>query len=211
MDADRFRRFCRHLHRERNRLVALERGLAAALDGVETLTYEIGCGHGHYLAAYAAAHPEEVCLGVDLRVRRVRLSTRKQSLAALPNLLFVRAEGEETLKLMPPHVRLGRVLVLFPDPWPKPRHHKNRLLQPAFLDLLAARMAPGGTLCFRTDHEPYFAWAVAHLSAHPRWALDPAEPWPFEEETWFQQLFGRYQSLVARPLTARIRKTDRPQ
>jgi tRNA (guanine-N7-)-methyltransferase len=87
--------------------------------------------------------------------------------------------------------------VLFPDPWPKRRHHKNRLMQPEFLDLLAEKSVPGALLYFRTDHGPYFTDASSTLLHHPRWALD-ATAWPFEQETVFQSRAETHQSCIAK-------------
>jgi tRNA (guanine-N7-)-methyltransferase len=87
--------------------------------------------------------------------------------------------------------------VLFPDPWPKKRHHKNRLLQPAFFDFLAGYMGQGSRLYFRTDHAGYFQEVAAFLPALKTWRRDPAAPWPLELETVFQARAPSYQSLVA--------------
>ena len=97
---------------------------------------------------------------------------------------------------LPDAARFSAIYVLFPDPWPKKRHHKHRLLQPPMIAEIAARSIPGARIYFRTDHEPYFLAARAVLEASPAWSLAD-EPWPFEVPTVFQERVRRYFSLVA--------------
>jgi tRNA (guanine-N7-)-methyltransferase len=165
----------------------LAASLAEALAGRTTITFELGCGHGHWLAAYAAAHPAEFCVGIDLITHRVERSVRKQTLGRLDNVLFLKAEATEFLEALPATVVLGKVFILYPDPWPKKKHHKNRFINATSLDLLAARSSPGARLHFRTDNADYFQWTHEHLAAHARWELRPDETWPFEQKTFFEE------------------------
>lgn len=166
--------------------------------GHRRITLEIGCGHGHFLEAYAAAHPDRFCLGVDLMSDRVRRGTRKKDRARLGNLAFLHASADDLLAVLPDSVRLESIFVLFPDPWPKRRHWKNRLVQPEFLESLASRSLPGAPLHFRTDYAPYFEEARSVIESHPRWNLAPdVKAWPFEFTTVFQSRAPSYQSLIA--------------
>ncbi|MDR1817212.1 MAG: tRNA (guanosine(46)-N7)-methyltransferase TrmB [Puniceicoccales bacterium] len=159
---------------------------------------EIGCGHGHFLSAYAAAHPEHFCLGVDLLSKRIRRAIRKRDNAHLANLEFLKADAGELLEAWTPAFPLSAIFILHPDPWPKTRHHKNRLIQPAFLDILAGLSTTGATrLHFRTDHDAYFDWAREHVAAHPAWEILDGAPWPFEQETVFSQRLPHHQDLIA--------------
>ena len=81
---------------------------------------EIGAGHGHFLTAYAAAHPERTCVGLDIIAERVERANRKKNRARLDNLHFLHASAEDFLASLPENVRFADVFVLFPDPWPKP-------------------------------------------------------------------------------------------
>jgi tRNA (guanine-N7-)-methyltransferase len=162
------------------------------------ITLEIGCGHGHFLNAYAQAHPGEHCLGLDLLADRIARAQKKARRAGLTNLAFFHAEARLLLEALPAPVRLGRIFILFPDPWPKRRHHKNRIMQPEFLQTLATRAGQGTRLCFRTDYLPYFEAARATLRDHPAWQL-VEEPWPFEHETVFQSRADSYHSFLAQP------------
>jgi tRNA (guanine-N7-)-methyltransferase len=162
-----------------------------------SLVFEVGCGHGHLLAAYAAANPKMACLGVDLVVKRIERAQRKRRRLELKNLAFLNADVMQTLDALPPHVRLTGIFVLFPDPWPKQRHAARRVLQKELLDALAERAGPGAWLAFRSDHAGYFAWARGKIEKHPAWKIDSTAPWPFEHTSYFQEIKGPYQSLVA--------------
>jgi tRNA (guanine-N7-)-methyltransferase len=141
-------RTSRYLSEREARLGALRAELAELFRGREReceqggVVLEIGCGHGHFLTAYAAAHPEKFCVGFDIEIDRIERAGRKRRRAELEkNLAFVRAEATEFFAALPAHARFSEVFVLFPDPWPKRRHHKNRMIRPESLSALAARAA----------------------------------------------------------------------
>lgn len=168
------------------------------LKGRLTLTLEIGAGHGHFLTAYAAQHPECFCVGIDIMSDRVNRGLRKRDRARLENLTFIHASAEDLLAVLPEGVSLDGVFILFPDPWPKRRHWKNRIMQTEFLRILATRTQPGAPLYFRTDYAPYFEYAREVVEAHSHWKIGSNELWPFEHQTVFQSRAPTYQSLVAR-------------
>jgi tRNA (guanine-N7-)-methyltransferase len=171
--------------------------LSEALAGRTDITFELGCGHGHWLAAYAAAHPAEFCVGIDLITHRVARSVRKQTLGKLANVVFLKAEATEFLEALPPAVVLRKVFILYPDPWPKKKHHKHRFINAANLDLLARRAAAGARLHFRTDDADYFEWTRTHVAAHAAWHLQEAAPWPFEQTTFFEERMKEKRDLEA--------------
>lgn len=160
------------------------------------VVWEVGCGHGHFLTAYAAAHPNRYCIGVDIESSRIVRATKKRDRAQLGNLLFIRSEARLFLDALPPATRLAAVFVLFPDPWPKTRHHKHRVIQQRFLEALADKTTTDARLYFRTDHTPYFAEVLTLFEKSRLWKLFD-EPWPFEFETVFQTRAAHHQSLVA--------------
>lgn len=163
------------------------------------IVWEIGCGHGHFLVRYAQEFPAKFCVGVDLRLERLARSGKKRDRAQLPNCHFIRAEAREFLHALPAGVTFAEIWILFPDPWPKARHHKNRLLKPEFFAAVAARAGEGARLFFRTDHRDYFAEVHDFFARGeiPTWRLDPAAPWLLEHETVFQARAPAYHSLVA--------------
>jgi len=188
----------RELARQAERKAALRSELESALDGTGRILFEAGCGHGHWLTSYAEAHPGTVCVGVDLISLRIRKALAKRDKRGLGNLHFFKAELGEFLEALPPRIAFEATVLLFPDPWPKARHHRRRMVQTAFLDEVAGRTPPGGLFCFRSDDRPYFEWTVEHLEAHPDWQIDPEAAWPHETETYFQSLMAGYFSVVAR-------------
>jgi tRNA (guanine-N7-)-methyltransferase len=156
----------------------------------------VGCGHGHFLAAYAAAHRDRCCIGVDIASDRIARAERKRSRARLANLHFLQAEAGAFLAALPGHAILSEIFVLFPDPWPKRRHRKHRVLQPGFLAAVAARAGQGARLYFRTDDEAYFSSVDEVIKSLPEWRLT-REPWPFEVATVFQSRAPSHSSLTA--------------
>jgi len=185
-----------HLARIDERRRNLESWCAEALAGQSRFVLEIGCGHGHFLTGYAAAHPAELCIGIDIESDRIERALRKQKRAGFSNLHFLRAEAWLFLDALPGSVRASSVYVLFPDPWPKRRHHKNRLLTAPFLERLAEKACDGARLYFRTDYTSYHADARKAAGASPYWAI-AAEAWPFEATTIFQERAREYHSFVA--------------
>ncbi len=181
-----------------SRLDTLRPQLNEWLKGRERVTLEIGCGHGHFLTAYAQAHPEEFCLGVDLLADRLVRAGRKSRRLGLENIAWTQAEAGLLLEALPDETRFtGTIFILFPDPWPKRRHWKHRIIRPDFLSALARRAAVGARLCFRTDHAPYFLASTEILRTHPEWQLAPEAPWPFEQPTVFQTRADNYESWMA--------------
>jgi tRNA (guanine-N7-)-methyltransferase len=180
------------------RLAELRAAFASILPAGETsLVLEIGCGNGHFLTAYASAHPGQLCVGIDLRLERTDKALRKRDRASLANLHFLRCEARNFLHELPAGVTLTDIYMLFPDPWPKKRHHKNRLLNADFLTQLAARAGQGSRLFFRTDYRPYFDEAREIIAGDPQWQLLPEGSFPFEHVTIFQTRAPVYHSMAA--------------
>ncbi len=182
--------------REAARTAVLTETLGQLYPEPTAVIFEIGCGHGHFLAALAAENPATNYLGVDVVKKRIERAQRKRRRMNLANLAFLHADATQTLAALPARARLAGIFVLFPDPWPKNRHFARRVLQPAMLDALAERAQSGAWLALRTDHAGYWDWARAQIEKHPAWKLAPELPWPFEHPTYFQELKGPHQSLM---------------
>ena len=130
-------------------------------------TVEIGFGNGENLATIAAAHPERDYLGIEVHrpgVGRLLLAVEEQRLA---NIRVICRDAVEVLERQIPQHSLDEVLILFPDPWPKKRHHKRRLVQAAFIELVTGRLKTGGVLRIATDWQPYAQDMLATLVADP--------------------------------------------
>ena len=118
-------------------------------------TLEIGFGNGEHLARLAAAHPERDYLGIEVHRPGVGHLLMLAQAQALSNLRVSDHDAVEVLRAQVPESSLDEVLVLFPDPWHKKRHHKRRLIQPSFVELVATRMKSGGVFRLATDWEDY--------------------------------------------------------
>ena len=188
----------RELEKQAARKAELVKTCRADLAGVDRILFEAGCGHGHWLTDYAEANPGMICAGIDLISWRIRKGNEKKAKRGLQNLHFYKAELSEFLGALPAAIRFDRTVLLFPDPWPKAKHHRRRMVQPSFLDEVARRTDRGGEFCFRSDDRPYFDWTVEHLSEHPEWEIDESAQWPYESETYFQSLMDEYYSVVAK-------------
>jgi tRNA (guanine-N7-)-methyltransferase len=127
---------------------------------------EIGFGNGDALVAAAAAHPERNFLGVEVHRPGVGSLLLKLHAAGLANVRVINADVNDVVARLPAGSLHG-VHVFFPDPWPKKRHHKRRLLQPAFAARLGALLEPGGYLHCATDWEEYAAQMLDVLEATP--------------------------------------------
>ncbi len=140
------------------------------------LWLEIGFGNGDALRQIAALHRQINCLGIE--VHRPGVGHLLQGLAqdGLTNVRVLRADAAEVLREHVADATFERVLVFFPDPWPKKRHHKRRLIQPSVAAELARVLAPGGHLHLATDWPDYAEHMHAVLEAEPRFA-NAADGW----------------------------------
>lgn len=129
---------------------------------------EIGFGMGGATAAIAAAHPEQDYLGIEVHAPGVGNLLRLAEAGGLRNLRVIQHDAVEVLRDMIADAALDGVHVFFPDPWPKKRHHKRRLMQPALIRLLCAKLKPGGYLHFATDWQDYAHWTLDLLAAEPQ-------------------------------------------
>jgi tRNA (guanine-N7-)-methyltransferase len=128
---------------------------------------EIGFGMGETTAAIAAGQPDVDFLGVEMHRPGVGALLRRIEAARLANIRVLRHDAVDVVGRMIPPASLARVHVYFPDPWPKKRHHKRRLLQPPFVHALALALAPGGCLHVATDWADYAGEILATLGTEP--------------------------------------------
>ncbi len=128
---------------------------------------EIGFGMGDATAQVAAAAPERDFIGCEVHEAGVGALLKRIGELGLSNLRILRHDAVEVLRDMVPPASLAGVHLWFPDPWHKKRHHKRRIVQPAFVELVASRLAPGGYLHCATDWQPYAEQMLEVLSAAP--------------------------------------------
>ena len=125
---------------------------------------EIGSGMGETTAQIALAHPHNDYLGIEVHTPGVGSLLRLIEAHALANVRIIQHDAVEVLYHMIAAGSLTAIHVFFPDPWPKKRHHKRRLIQPSLVHLLASRLRPGGYLHLATDWEDYALQMLAVLS-----------------------------------------------
>ncbi|MDQ3906159.1 MAG: tRNA (guanosine(46)-N7)-methyltransferase TrmB [Actinomycetota bacterium] len=131
------------------------------------IVLEIGSGMGESTASMALAAPEVDHLAVEVYQPGLAQLLLRMEQAQITNLRLLRGDAHAVLH---DHISLSSlhaVRVYFPDPWPKRRHHKRRLINPEFVALVASRLAPGGTLHLATDWEPYALEMLAACAAEP--------------------------------------------
>jgi tRNA (guanine-N7-)-methyltransferase len=123
---------------------------------------EIGFGGGEHLAEQAARHPEALLIGAEPFVNGVASAVRHLHERALSNVRLHQGDARELLAALP-DASLDRVFILFPDPWPKTRHRKRRLIQDETVAELARTLKRGGALRFATDWRDYAAWTLERM------------------------------------------------
>lgn len=139
---------------------------------------EIGFGGGEHMAAQAARRPEVLILGAEPFLNGVASAVRHVEEQGLSNVRLLQGDARELAAALPDGC-LSRIFILFPDPWPKARHHKRRLIQPEVIDELARVLKAGGTLRFATDWADYADWTLQRFLACPRfrWTAERADHW----------------------------------
>jgi tRNA (guanine-N7-)-methyltransferase len=138
---------------------------AAVFGRTAPVTFEIGFGNGESIVALAQAHPERNFVGLEVHRPGVGHLMLRCETAGLAN---VRVVCQDAIEILQQHVAdgaLDEVLLYFPDPWPKKRHHKRRIVQPGFAELVARRLGPAGLWRLATDWEPYAGHMLAVVSA----------------------------------------------
>ena len=130
-------------------------------------TVEIGFGNGENLLSLATTHPERDFVGIEVHRPGVGHLLLALEARALSNVRLICHDAVEVLERQLPPESVAEFLILFPDPWPKKRHHKRRLVQRPFVELLASRLTPAGVLRLATDWQPYAIEMLATLGALP--------------------------------------------
>ncbi len=126
---------------------------------------EIGFGMGESSAAIALANPQNDYLGIEVHTPGVGSLLKRIDAEQLSNFRVIQHDAAEVVRNMIPPASLAGVHIFFPDPWPKKRHHKRRLIQPEFVSLLCQRLKAGGCLHIATDWEDYAEYILAVLSS----------------------------------------------
>lgn len=189
-------------------LPGLEITLTGKLDprelfpAAEKIIVEIGYGGGEHLALEAGRNPATGYIGCEVFTGGI--GKMVQSIAA-QDLRNVRLFTDDAFKLLVelPDASLDEVYLLYPDPWPKTRHHKRRFVSPTTLAELARVIRPGGVFHFATDIEDYANWTLAHIVRTSTFSFEPGapgswhQPYPGWEATRYEQKARREGRLVS--------------
>ncbi len=148
---------------------------------------EIGFGGGEHLAWQAAANPNIGLIGAEIFLNGVAKALRQLQAQGSERVRIHLGDVRDLLDCLKP-ASLSRAFILFPDPWPKVRHNKRRILQAETLDQLASALRPGAELRLATDDPDYVAWMMACLDRHPafHWPISRAEDWRRRTDDWPQ-------------------------
>ncbi|MES2438589.1 MAG: tRNA (guanosine(46)-N7)-methyltransferase TrmB [Verrucomicrobiota bacterium] len=139
--------------------------------GDRPLEIDLGCGDGSFLMGMAKEFPERDFLGVERLLGRVRKVCKKITKRHLENARVLRLDSKYVVEWMLPEASVSRLHLLCPDPWPKFKHHRRRVMQLDFLEAVRKSLLPGGEFLFMTDHEEYFHWAAAKITEFGKFEL----------------------------------------
>ena len=175
--------------------------LAAVFGRVAPVVLEIGSGMGETTVAMAAADPDRDLLAVEVHVPGLAALVSRIEAAGLTNVRVARGDAVALLTGLPER-SLDEVRVFFPDPWPKVKHHKRRLVSPGFVALVAQRLRPGGLLHVATDWSAYAEAALEVLTASPDFTLDGFSPRPVWRPVTRFEARGAFEGRPSRDLLA---------
>jgi tRNA (guanine-N7-)-methyltransferase len=155
----------------------------------QPLEVEIGAGDGSFLIAYARAHPELNLIGLERLLGRLRKIDRKARRAGLENVRLLRLEASYFVEYMLPAESARAFHIYFPDPWPKRRHWKNRLINDEFVRSLHQALESKGVVYLRTDDKPYFSQMLEVFGRHAEFEKIETPPALLETVTDFERNF----------------------
>ncbi len=151
---------------------------------------DLGCGKGRFLLSRAAKYPDTNFLGIDRMLKRIRKIDKKALRQNLRNIRLFRVDGCYAVTYLLAPESVDTLYVFYPDPWPKEKHHDNRLFNKRFMAAVARILKPDGKIHVATDHLPYFEEISALLKADDRFrAIDPFVP-SEDEVTDFELIFA---------------------
>lgn len=159
--------------------------LRAAFARRAPLVVEIGFGNGEALVAMTEREPDKNFVGIEVHEPGVGRLLRAVDAAGLANVRVAMRDAVEVLREQARPASIDELRIYFPDPWPKKRHHKRRLIQPAFVELAADRLVDGGLLHLATDWQPYADWMLEALE-NAQELENLGQPW-IERPEWRPQ------------------------
>jgi tRNA (guanine-N7-)-methyltransferase len=184
--------------------------LASAFGGQvpndEGVWLEVGFGSGEHLVWQAEQHPNVGLIGCEPYLNGVAKCLTHIERAGVTNIRLLTDDARLLMAALPAR-SLGRVFILFPDPWPKARHHKRRFVQRETLDRLAELMRPGAELRLATDDPSYLPWMVEHACRHPsfEWLAEHPSDWRARPADWPATRYEQ-KGIAGQPTFLRLRR-----
>lgn len=168
---------------------------------------EVGFGGGEHLVWQAERHPEIGFIGCEPYLNGVAKCLAHMARTDVSNVRLFADDARFVMAALPPR-SLSRVFVLFPDPWPKTRHHKRRFVQRQNLDVLARLMRPHAELRLATDDPSYLPWMVEHACMHPafEWLAERPADWRGRPDDWPPTRYEQKMLAGRKPVFLRLRR-----
>lgn len=179
--------------------------LAALFGNAGLVEMEIGSGKGTFIVTRAAARPEVNFLGLEWARPYCHYAADRVKRAQLTNVRMLRTDASPFVKNCIADGSLWRMHVYFPDPWPKARHHRRRLIQPAFIEQVWRVLRPGGQLIIVTDHQDYFGHIRGVLAHAKGFAIVPMPRMSDQEGELVGTNFERKYIAQGRPFYSAVR------
>ncbi|MBN2830403.1 MAG: tRNA (guanosine(46)-N7)-methyltransferase TrmB [Candidatus Cloacimonetes bacterium] len=146
---------------------------------------EIGCGKGEFISTMPVLHPEINFLGIEMKLKRIIIILKRLWIDTHPNVRLLQLYVDEKVTEVIPEGSLDKIYIQHPDPWPKRRHNKNRLIQQPFLDALHKMLKVGATVELSTDHPDYAEWIVEEFAK--RRDFEPIFPDGYTQESPYRE------------------------
>ena len=168
---------------------------------------EVGFGAGEHLVRQAETHPDVGLIGCEPFINGVAKCLAHIERTGVVNVRLFTDDARFVMAALPP-ASLSRAFVLFPDPWPKTRHHKRRFVQRDNLDVLARLMTSGAELRLATDDPSYLPWMVEHACTHPafEWLAERPADWRVRPDDWPPTRYERKMLAGHKPAFLRFRR-----
>ena len=177
----------------------------------QALWLEIGFGAGEHLAWQAARHPEIGFIGAEIFVNGIASLLSRVADQGLGNVRVFQGDARDLLPALP-EAAIGRAFILFPDPWPKSRHHRRRLIQAETLDELARVLQNSAELRLATDDVGYLTWILEQATSHPKfvWLARRAADWRRRPADWPETRYeAKARQRGAQPMFLRFQRRPR--
>lgn len=174
----------------------------------EKVWMEIGFGGGEFLAEQVRRHPDIGFIGCEPYLNGVANLLKLLQGHSLDNVRLWADDARDLLQKLTP-ASLDKVFILFPDPWPKTRHHKRRIISDRMLGLLHEKLVEGGQMVLATDHQEYAEWMLGHITRHPgfEWLAASPKDWKEPPEGWVATKYEtKTRAWGSEPVFLKLRK-----